>query len=47
LPSIDNIVEIAENDTEEENAILIAQTESLRLDELSLEGDIPDNFSDK
>jgi translation initiation factor RLI1 len=36
---------ITENDSDE-NAILIAQTEIACLDDLSLEGDIPDNVLD-
>jgi hypothetical protein len=45
LPSVDNIAKIAENETEE-NAVLIAQTEIGCLDDLSLEGDIPDDVSE-
>jgi hypothetical protein len=45
LPSVDDIAAIAENDSDE-NAILIAQTEIACLDNLYLEGDIPDNISD-
>ena len=46
LPSVvDDIAEIAENETGE-NAVLIAQTEIDCLDDLSLEGDIPDDVSD-
>jgi hypothetical protein len=45
LPSVDDIAEIAENEIEE-NAILIAQTEISCLDDLSIEGDIPDDISD-
>jgi hypothetical protein len=45
LPSVDDIAEIAENETEE-NAVLIAQTDISCLDELSLEGDIPDDVSE-
>jgi hypothetical protein len=45
LPSVDDIGEIAENETEE-NAILIAQTEISCLDDLSIEGDIPEDISD-
>jgi hypothetical protein len=45
LPSVDNIAEIAENETEE-NAILIAQTEISCLDDLSMKGDIPEDISD-
>jgi hypothetical protein len=44
LPSIDNIAEITENETEE-NVILIAQTDISYLDDISLEGDIPDDLS--
>jgi hypothetical protein len=45
LPSVDDICAIAEN-MSEENAIFIAQTEIDCLDDLSLEGDIPDDVSD-
>jgi uncharacterized protein (UPF0147 family) len=45
LPSVDDIAEIVENETEE-NAILIAQTEISCLDDLSIEGDIPEDVSD-
>jgi hypothetical protein len=45
LPSVDDIAAIAENDSDE-NAILIARTEIDCLDDLSLEGDIPDDVSD-
>jgi hypothetical protein len=45
LPSVDGIAEIAENETEE-NAILIAQTEISCLDDVSIEGDIPEDISD-
>jgi hypothetical protein len=46
LPStVDDIAEIAENKTEE-NTILIAQTEISCLDDLSIEGDIPEDISD-
>jgi hypothetical protein len=45
LPSVDNIAEIAENETEE-NAILIAKTEISCLDDLSIKGDIPEDVSD-
>ena len=44
LPSVDDIAAIAENETEE-NAIFIARTEIACLDELSLDGDIPDDVS--
>jgi hypothetical protein len=42
---VDDIAAIAENETNE-NAICIAQTEIDCLDDLSLEGDIPDDVSD-
>jgi hypothetical protein len=45
LPSVDGIAKIAENETEE-NAILIVQTEISCLDDLSIEGDIPEDISD-
>ncbi len=45
LSSLDNIVAVAENVTME-NAIFIAQTEIACLDDLSLNGDIPDDVSD-
>jgi uncharacterized protein (UPF0147 family) len=45
LRSVDDITEIAENETEE-NAILIAQTEISCLEDLSIEGDIPEDISD-
>jgi hypothetical protein len=45
LPSVDDIAAIAENATME-NAIFIAQTEISCLDDLSLDGDIPDDVSD-
>jgi hypothetical protein len=45
LPSVDDIAEIAENETEE-NAILIAQTEINCLDDLSIQGDIAEDVSD-
>jgi hypothetical protein len=44
LPSVDDITKIAENETEE-NAILNAQTEISCLDDLSIEGDIPEDVS--
>jgi hypothetical protein len=44
LPSVDDIAEIAKKETEE-NAILIAQTEISCLDDLSIEGDIPEDIS--
>jgi hypothetical protein len=45
LPSVNDILDIAENELKE-NAIFIAQTEIDWLDDLSLEGDVPDNNSD-
>jgi hypothetical protein len=45
LPSVGDIIEIAENKTEE-NAVVIAQTEIDFLDDLSIEGDITDDASD-
>jgi hypothetical protein len=42
---VDDIAAITENDSDE-NAILITQTETACLDDLSLEGDIPDNVLD-
>ena len=45
LPSVDYIADIAKNESEE-NAIFIAQTEIDCLDDLSLEGDIPEDVSD-
>jgi hypothetical protein len=42
---VDNIAVISKNETEE-NAIFIAQTEIACLDNLSLEGDIPDDVLD-
>ena len=44
LPSVDDIAEIYENELEE-HAIFIAGTEVSCLDELSLDGDLPDNIS--
>jgi hypothetical protein len=44
LPSVDDIAAVTEN-MSEENAILIAETEIAYLDDLSLEGDIPDDLS--
>jgi hypothetical protein len=41
---VDDIAGIAEN-VSDENAILIAETEIGYLDDLSLEGDIPDDLS--
>jgi hypothetical protein len=45
LGSVDDIAAVAENLTEE-NAIFIAETEIDCLDELSLEGDVPDDLSE-
>jgi hypothetical protein len=45
LPTVHDIAAIAENESEE-NAISIAQTEIACLDDLSLDGDIPDDVSD-
>ena len=45
LPSVNDILDIAENESKE-NAIFIAQTEINWLDDLSLEGDVPDDISD-
>ncbi len=42
---MDCIADIAKNESEE-NAIYIAQTEIDCLDDLSLEGDIPEDVSD-
>jgi hypothetical protein len=44
LPSVDDIAAIAKN-VSEEIAIFIAQTEIGYLDELLLEGDMPDDIS--
>ena len=44
LPSVDDMAEIAENETFE-NAVLIAQAEIDCLDDLSIEGDIPGDVS--
>jgi hypothetical protein len=44
LPSVEDIAAVAQNETME-NAIFIAQTEIAMLDELSLEGDLPDDIS--
>jgi hypothetical protein len=46
LPSVDNIAVIAELGTPED-AIMMAQDEIACLDNMSLEGDLPDNISDK
>jgi hypothetical protein len=45
LPSVDGIAAIAELETEED-AIIIAQNKIACLDDMSLEGDLPDNISD-
>jgi hypothetical protein len=45
LPSVDDISDMAENKSKE-NAIFIVQTQINWLDNLSLEGDVPDNVSD-
>ena len=44
LPSVEDIEAVAQNETME-NAIFIAQTEIAMIDELSLEGDLPDDIS--
>jgi hypothetical protein len=45
LPSVDNITAIAALETHED-AIMIAQDEIACLNDMSLEGDIPNNVSD-
>jgi hypothetical protein len=45
LPSVNDILDIAENETKD-NAIFIVQTEIDWLDDLSLEGDVPNKVSD-
>jgi hypothetical protein len=45
LPSVDNIVAIAKLETHED-AIMMARDEIACLNDMSLEGDIPDNVSD-
>jgi hypothetical protein len=45
LPSVDNIAAIAKLETLED-AIMMAQDEIVCLDDMSLEGDIPNNVSD-
>jgi len=45
LQSVDDIAGVAENETSE-NAISIARNEINMLDELSLDGDIPDDVSE-
>ena len=45
LQSGDDIAEVAKNETSE-NAILVARTEINMLDKLSIDGDIPDEFSE-
>jgi hypothetical protein len=42
---VNDISDITENESKE-NAIFIAQTEINWLDDLSLEGDVPDDISD-
>jgi hypothetical protein len=44
LPSVEDIAKVIEGSSQED-AILIAKTEILSLDELSLEGDVPDDLS--
>jgi hypothetical protein len=46
LPSEDDIAAIAELETHEEDAIMMAQDKTACLHDMSLEGDIPDNVSD-
>jgi hypothetical protein len=46
LPSVDDICAIAENESMED-AILMAEQEISCLDDLSLEGDIPEDVSDE
>jgi hypothetical protein len=46
LPSVDDIRVIDKNE-HEEDVIMMARNESNYLDNLSLEGDIRDNLSDK
>jgi hypothetical protein len=45
LPSVDDIATIAKLETHED-AIMMAWDEIVCLDDMSLEGDIPDNVSD-
>ncbi len=45
LPSVNDIAKITENELED-NTIFIAQTEINCLDDLSLDGDVPDDVSD-
>jgi hypothetical protein len=45
LPSIGDIANVYATSTEED-AIIIAQSEITLLDDISLEGDIPDDVSD-
>jgi hypothetical protein len=45
LPSVDDIAMIAKLETHED-AIMMAQDKIVCLDDMSLEGDIPDNLSD-
>jgi hypothetical protein len=42
---VEDIADVAENLTEE-NAIYIAQTEMACLDDMSLDGDLPDDMSE-
>jgi hypothetical protein len=46
LPSVNDIAAIVDENESNENAIFIAQTESSCLDNLTSEGDIPDDVSD-
>jgi hypothetical protein len=45
LPSVDDICAIAKNEAMED-AIMVAQNKIACLDDLSLEGDLPDDVSD-
>jgi hypothetical protein len=45
VPSVNEISDIAENESKD-NAIYIAQAEIDWLDDVSLEGDVPDDVSD-
>jgi hypothetical protein len=45
LPSVDDICAIAKNKAVED-AIMVAQNKIACLDDLSLEGDVPDNILD-
>jgi hypothetical protein len=44
LPSVEDIAAITKNITMENANIMVAQSEIECLDELSLEGDVPDNM---